>query len=290
MATRLLRDGILDSAAVNALSFQAEVFYRRLMSVVDDFGRFDGRAAVLRGRLYSLKLDTVREADITRWIAECEKAGLIALYAVEGKPFILFHKLGPARAKESKYPPPPADVAARRKRLFAAENICAQMQTDANGCSQAFADVPDSGSDASAETNANPTGGAALPPPAADPPPAKPRTRKEPTGPHAEAVRLFCDGWQATHDGTKYPFSGGKDGAAVKDILAAVDGDLGRFRVIVERYLANTDSFYAGHPLSLLRSQLPKFMVEVSQQHHPPRNRFETQDDRVMGTILGALE
>jgi hypothetical protein len=48
MPSRLLREGILDSEAVNALSFAAEVFYRRLMSVVDDFGR--PRAAVRRGR------------------------------------------------------------------------------------------------------------------------------------------------------------------------------------------------------------------------------------------------
>lgn len=124
MPVRLLREGILDSEGVNALTFPAEVFYRRLMSVVDDFGRFDGRAAVLRGRLYPLKLDTVREADISRWIAECEKAGLIALYDVGGKQYILFRKLGPARAKESKYPPPP-DV------------VCERLKTDANGCKQA---------------------------------------------------------------------------------------------------------------------------------------------------------
>lgn len=278
MATRLLREGILDSAAVNSLSFQAEVFYRRLMSVVDDFGRFDGRAAVLRGRLYSLKLDTVREADITRWIAECEKAGLIALYAVEDKPFILFRKLGPARAKESKYPPPSADVVAGRKRL----------KTDANGCTQPFASAPYSGSDTDSSANTDPTGGAtAEPPPAADTPPAKPRARNPPSGPHAEAVRLFCDLWADSH-GEKYPFAGGKDGAAVKEILAALDGDVGRFRVVAGRYFANTDPFFAGHPLSLLRSQLPRFLVDVVQQH--PRNRFETQDDRVMGTILGALE
>ena len=272
MATRLLREGILDSAAVNSLSFQAEVFYRRLMSVVDDFGRFDGRAAVLRGRLYSLKLDTVREADITRWIAECENAGLIALYAVDDKPFILFRKLGPARAKESKYPPPPAGVVAGRK----------QLKTDVNGCSQTFASAPYSGSDSESSANSIPTGGAAAePPPAADAPPAKPRTRKDPTGPHAEAVRLFCDGWQAAHDGTKYPFAGGKDGTAVKGILAAVDGDLGRFREVVERYFANTEPFYAGHQLSLLRAQLPRFMVSVSQQHHPPRPGFRTRTDEL---------
>lgn len=137
MPSRLLREGILDSEAVDQLSPPAEVFYRRLMSVVDDFGRFDGRTSVLRSRLYPLRTDSVREADITRWIAECEKAGLIALYAVAGKPYLLFHKLGSPRSKESKYPPPPTGTTrpsdpnrSDSKHMFADVNGCARMKTD----------------------------------------------------------------------------------------------------------------------------------------------------------------
>jgi hypothetical protein len=116
------------------------VFYRRLMSVVDDFGRFDGRVTVLRSRLYPLQLDKVREADIPRWIAECEKAGLVRLYTVGGKQFILFHKLGPARAKDSKYPAPASTQA------FTDVNGCAQPQADVNVRDQPYASVPYSGS------------------------------------------------------------------------------------------------------------------------------------------------
>ena len=131
MPIRLLRDGILDSDAVCSLSFPAEVFYRRLMSAVDDFGRFDGRLSVLRGRLYALQIDKVREADITRWIAECEKAGLIALYSAVGKPYVLFHKLGSPRAKESKYPAPPLADESNGKHLKADESNGKQMRADA---------------------------------------------------------------------------------------------------------------------------------------------------------------
>lgn len=145
MPSRLLREGILESTAVNGLSFPAEVFYRRLMSVVDDFGRFDGRPAVLRGRLYALKLDTVREADISRWIAECEKAGLIALYTVQQKPYLLFLKLGPARAKQSKFPAPPAQ-AEDAPGQSASANDCERLHADVNGCAQVKSDVPYSGS------------------------------------------------------------------------------------------------------------------------------------------------
>lgn len=140
MPTRLLREGINDSEAVNRLTAPEEVFYRRLMSVVDDFGRFDGRAAILKGRLFALKPE-VRETDISRWIAACEKAGLIALYLVAGKPYILFHKLGEPRAKHSKYPPPSDQLEA--------------LRADVNTCAQTQADVPYSYSDSDAYSDAS---------------------------------------------------------------------------------------------------------------------------------------
>ena len=154
MPSRLLREGILDSTAVNELSFPAEVFYRRLMSVVDDYGRFDGRPAILRGRLFALKIDSVREADITRWIAECVKAGLLALYTVDAKPYILFTKLGSPRAKESKYPPPPSEPDPQPDQ-HTSVNGCAQMKTDANGCAQPQTDAPGSGSGSGSGTSSD---------------------------------------------------------------------------------------------------------------------------------------
>lgn len=129
MPSRIIREGILTSERINSLSFPAEVFYRRLMSVVDDFGRFDARLSMLRASCYPLKVDVVREADISRWIAECEKAGVIALYAAnragvsrwiaacekagaavsgDEKPYLLLVDFRQqVRAKDSKFPHPP---------------------------------------------------------------------------------------------------------------------------------------------------------------------------------------
>lgn len=144
MPTRLLREGINDSAAVNSLSPRAEVFYRRLMSVVDDFGRYDARPAVLRSRLYPLQLDSVRESDIPRWIAECVKVGLISLYVVDSRPYLVLHKLGSRRAKRSKWPEPPADLESQS----ADANTCAQMLACATGSSSSAHSGSGSGSSA----------------------------------------------------------------------------------------------------------------------------------------------
>lgn len=197
MPARLLREGILDSEAVCSLDFPAEVFYRRLMSVVDDFGRYDGRPGVLRSRLYPLQVDKVREADITRWIAACVKAGLIALYDASGKQYILFKKLGSPRNKESKWPPPPPDLEAGIQR--AVESGCTQLKTDESNCTQPLADAPGSGSGTGSSTGAGAgTGsGEVAPPPS---PPAVltyPTTGKGPkewplTEPHlAELVECY---------------------------------------------------------------------------------------------------
>jgi len=142
MPNRYLREGILDSDRVNSLSFESEVFYRRLMSVVDDFGRFDGRTSILKGRLYALK-PNVRETDIALWIAACVKAGLIALYQSDGKPYLLFHRLGEARARNSKFPAPPAGTS---DQLISDVGRCEHMNAGATICSQTLADAPPSSS------------------------------------------------------------------------------------------------------------------------------------------------
>ena len=108
MPSRILREGILTSERVNKLAPQAELFYRRLMSVVDDFGRYYAHPALLRAACYPLRVDEVSEADIASWLTEVESAGLIALYAVDGKRYLeIIDFRQQVRAKESKFLAPP---------------------------------------------------------------------------------------------------------------------------------------------------------------------------------------
>jgi hypothetical protein len=105
MGNRLLRSGILDSDKVNSLGWAAEVFFRRLMSVADDFGRYDGRVSMLRSYLYPVKLEDVSIEDVTMWLKECVDAKVIQLYTVDGKPYLEILNFGQKlRAKKSKYP------------------------------------------------------------------------------------------------------------------------------------------------------------------------------------------
>lgn len=108
--SRLIRIGILTSEPVNSLTWGGEVFYRRLMSVVDDYGLYDGRVGVLRGSLYPLQLDKVGDRDVEKWLDECSSAALVTKYASDGKQYLKLEKFGQRlRAKISKYPHPNND-------------------------------------------------------------------------------------------------------------------------------------------------------------------------------------
>jgi hypothetical protein len=109
MPNRVLREGILSSERVNKIANNpaTEVFYRRLHSVADDYGRYSGDPRILRAACYPLMLDSVRHADVLHWLDECATAGLLVLYKVNEKPYLeIVDFKQTLRIKRSKYPAP----------------------------------------------------------------------------------------------------------------------------------------------------------------------------------------
>lgn len=106
MPNRIIREGILTSTRVNALDWEEEVFYRRLLSYVDDYGRCEAHAALLRAALFPLKIDQVRETTIVRLLKAVEKAGLIRVYEVNGKRFLEVNDFRQQVRSNSKHPSP----------------------------------------------------------------------------------------------------------------------------------------------------------------------------------------
>lgn len=107
MPTRILREGIISSERVNSLSPISELFYRRLMSVADDYGRFYAHPSILRTACYPLQLEKVSEAQIKTSLSECIKAQLVALYGAEKYLFICDFKQ--QTRTRSKFPEPTAN-------------------------------------------------------------------------------------------------------------------------------------------------------------------------------------
>lgn len=131
MPNRTVREAAISSERVNALGWQAEVFWRRLINRVDDYGRFTAHPELLRSSIFPLQLSKVSGADIGKLLLECENAGLVSTYtAGDGKQYLAMHQFEQGRAEKSKYPDPPPDV-------------CKRLQAVANNCKQPQADVPD---------------------------------------------------------------------------------------------------------------------------------------------------
>ena len=105
----MIRKGFVDSDRVSGLdSWFTECVYHRLLLVADDFGFYDARPAYLRAQLFSTKLDKVREADVSRALLECERAGLIRFYEVDGKRYLEILRYGQRCEKTNpKWPVPP---------------------------------------------------------------------------------------------------------------------------------------------------------------------------------------
>ena len=112
MPNRILREGILTSAKLAQLGWAEEVFYRRLMSVVDDFGRYYADVGLLRAACYPRQLNKVSDSDVGKWLACVQKAALVRVYPAEdGESYLeLLNFNQQVRAKKSKFPHPPDDA------------------------------------------------------------------------------------------------------------------------------------------------------------------------------------
>jgi hypothetical protein len=110
MPTRYLKPGVRDSEAIDSLSPLAETLFYRLLVTVDDFGRYDGRPAMVKAHCFPIK--DMTPAKCAALLDELHAAGLVHIYTTDGKPCLQMCKWDNVpRAKESKYPAPDYDCA-----------------------------------------------------------------------------------------------------------------------------------------------------------------------------------
>lgn len=125
MPNRILKESICTSDTLEALSPEEERLFYRLMVQCDDYGRFEARPAIVRARCFPLKVDSISDADVGQWISALERAGLLAVYSVGGRPYlqmVTWDRHQQRRAKVSKYPDPSASDATRNHVLADAGN------------------------------------------------------------------------------------------------------------------------------------------------------------------------
>lgn len=101
------------SERVNALDPQAELFYRRLMSVVDDYGRIEDNPKLLLVKCFPLQIDRISPTQVSAWLTACGLGSdtcrpLITRYQVNGKNYLQINNFG-QRTRFEKYPAPSQD-------------------------------------------------------------------------------------------------------------------------------------------------------------------------------------
>lgn len=134
MPNRILKESVCTSDSIDGLSWFEEVLFYRLIVNCDDYGRFDGRPAIIKNRLFPLK-DNLTAKTVSGAINKLANAGLVTLYVFEGKPYLYlptWNHHQSVRAKRSKYPAPESGCLQSDE----SENICKQMISDDCTCSR----------------------------------------------------------------------------------------------------------------------------------------------------------
>ena len=134
MPNRIIKESICTSDTLNGLSAEEETFFYRLMVQCDDYGCMDARPSILRARCYPLRLDSVGEADVVRWLSALVRVGIVSLYQVDGRPYlymVTWSKHQQIRAQKRRYPSPDAPDAACYQ-MIADDSICPRNPIQSN--------------------------------------------------------------------------------------------------------------------------------------------------------------
>lgn len=125
MPNRIIKESIRTSDSINELSWFEECLFYRLIVSCDDYGRFDGRTAIIKSACFPLK--DVTNKNIENAINKLVAVGLVGHYKVEEKPYLqllAWDKHQSIRAKKSKYP------SIEESDLHTSESNCMQMHAD----------------------------------------------------------------------------------------------------------------------------------------------------------------
>jgi hypothetical protein len=110
MPQRFLKPGITNSSRWNRVSFKAQSLFVRLLTLVDDFGRYDGRPSVIWGYCFSVwneehPNDAVSAQETAALCQQLAAEDLIEIYEADGKKVVqIIQWTERARSNTSKWP------------------------------------------------------------------------------------------------------------------------------------------------------------------------------------------
>lgn len=111
MPNRIIKEACRSSKRLDALSDGSERLFWRLITVADDFGRFEADPILIKSACFPRKVDGLKTKNIKKWIDELSHNQLILIYKAENEELYgQFNKWedhqGRKRARHSKHPSP----------------------------------------------------------------------------------------------------------------------------------------------------------------------------------------
>lgn len=89
------------------MSFEAQSLFIRILTLVDDFGRYDARIPILHGQCFALR-DDIKPQRTAAFRSELQQAKLIEVYALDGREYLQINQWQErARSDKSRFPDPP---------------------------------------------------------------------------------------------------------------------------------------------------------------------------------------
>lgn len=148
MPNRILKESICRSEEIDSLSWFEEVLFYRLIVICDDFGRYDGRAKIIKGSCFPLK--DVTEKDIDKALDKLSAVGLVRVYKAQGRPYlqlVTWAEHQRIRNQKSKYPGYTCDCElllsndSKGQQKEASDNKCVRNPIQSESKSESAADI-----------------------------------------------------------------------------------------------------------------------------------------------------
>lgn len=130
MPQRFLRPGITTSERWNSVSFEAQSLFIRILTLVDDFGRYDARIPILHGQCFAMRSD-VKAQRTAALRQELKDAGLISVYSVGGREYLQVSQWQErARSTTSRFPDPQDSAADCEQVVVIPQDSAASLAID----------------------------------------------------------------------------------------------------------------------------------------------------------------
>lgn len=113
MPNRIIKESSRTSETLDSLSDTAERLFWRLVTVADDYGRFEADPRIILANCFPLRVGVLKPAQVEKWFEELQKVDAVKCYIVNNKRYAVFtswenHQR--KRAEHSKFPEPPLNT------------------------------------------------------------------------------------------------------------------------------------------------------------------------------------